>query len=272
MRAPRDTVVLIPGTFQIAVRPPGYRDWQVVDVGPLSDETTRLRARVEELEEAVVPVTDEEVTALYVAVGDALESATEDAESPDTPDARHHWACRQVAVLEGLKEKLFADVKGLRLRTHSPEAVEKDGEGRPYPCGAFVSGDSRWFCRLESDHEGDHEFVLRLASPEEPERDRSEDGHLGVCSGRARPPTLCGVCGDVSDDRHDAAWARACHESITRALRSPEEPVGYCVVYGPTIHSVVISSREKALEHAERMGLGPHHVHPIGQPLETPDP
>lgn len=45
------------------------------------------------------------------------------------------------------------------------EPVEKDDEGRPYPCGAFVAGDSRWSCRLESDHAGDHEWVQHSASP-----------------------------------------------------------------------------------------------------------
>jgi hypothetical protein len=45
----------------------------------------------------------------------------------------------------------------------SREGVEKDDEGRPYPCGAFVSGDSRWFCRLESDHVGEHEWVQGAA-------------------------------------------------------------------------------------------------------------
>ena len=39
--------------------------------------------------------------------------------------------------------------------------VEKDDEGRPYQCGAFVADDSRWECRLESDHESDHEWMLR---------------------------------------------------------------------------------------------------------------
>lgn len=38
--------------------------------------------------------------------------------------------------------------------------VEKDDEGRPYQCGAFVSGDSRWECVRESDHSGDHEWRL----------------------------------------------------------------------------------------------------------------
>jgi hypothetical protein len=44
-----------------------------------------------------------------------------------------------------------------------PEEVQKDDEGRPYPCGAFVSNDSRWFCRLASDHDGDHEWVQPFA-------------------------------------------------------------------------------------------------------------
>jgi hypothetical protein len=44
-----------------------------------------------------------------------------------------------------------------------PEEVQKDDEGRPYPCGAFISDDSRWFCRLASDHDGDHEWVQPFA-------------------------------------------------------------------------------------------------------------
>uniref|UniRef100_A0A6M3K9C8 Uncharacterized protein n=2 Tax=viral metagenome TaxID=1070528 RepID=A0A6M3K9C8_9ZZZZ len=50
-----------------------------------------------------------------------------------------------------------------------PEGVEKDDEGRPYQCGAFVSDDSRWECRLESDHGGDHEWRLHDTEGVEPE-------------------------------------------------------------------------------------------------------
>ena len=55
------------------------------------------------------------------------------------------------------------------MDTPEPERVDKDDEGRPYPCGAFVSDDSRWFCRLESDHAGDHEWVQRTPEPEQGE-------------------------------------------------------------------------------------------------------
>ncbi len=49
----------------------------------------------------------------------------------------------------------------LAALNRSAPRVEKDDEGRPYQCGAFVAGDSRWECCLESDHASDHEWRLR---------------------------------------------------------------------------------------------------------------
>lgn len=57
--------------------------------------------------------------------------------------------------------------------TATPE-VEKDDEGRPYQCGAFVSGDSRWECLLESDHRSDHEWRIRATPEGEPDAWRME--------------------------------------------------------------------------------------------------
>lgn len=40
------------------------------------------------------------------------------------------------------------------------DGIVKDDEGRPYQCGAFVANDSRWECLLESDHEGEHQWMI----------------------------------------------------------------------------------------------------------------
>lgn len=139
-----------------------------------------------------------------------------------------------------------------------PERVEKDDEGRPYACGAFVADDRRWFCRLESDHGGDHEWVqyapepAALASPvgspegEESETECPSCGHtLGVYTdggrvvavldlgteGRASPvgspegqePLGSGALLDEArlERRYDSDAA-----VITSTVHSPDRPEG----------------------------------------------
>ena len=88
-------------------------------------------------------------------------------------DAATDWIARKVGdpgsreLMGLLLEQIESDrerIRRLAARTSGPstgEAVEKDNEGRPYQCGAFVACDGRWECVLESDHEGEHEWRIR---------------------------------------------------------------------------------------------------------------
>ena len=72
------------------------------------------------------------------------------------------WADEQGrGYVKANSEKVRAFLAALRSRPVEPEPVEKDNEGRPYQCGAFVCGDARWECVLESDHAGEHEWRIQ---------------------------------------------------------------------------------------------------------------
>ena len=86
----------------------------------------------------------------------------------EMPEDYQRWIAKSGRAPERSKltqdEALLDAIEAARASLGGMEEVAKDDEGRPYQCGAFVSGDSRWECRLESDHESDHEW--RLATPE----------------------------------------------------------------------------------------------------------
>ncbi len=112
-----------------------------------------------------------------------------------------------------------------------PQAVEKDGEGRPYQCGAFVSNDSRWECVRESDHEGDHDWRIRgVPQQREPELRRliasylAVDGSLSVYD-----------AGRCLETREALLVAIGCCGAPNRTLCKLEEcPVVYRAPHGAT--------------------------------------
>lgn len=95
-------------------------------------------------------------------------------------------------------------------------SVEKDDEGRPYQCGAFVASDSRWECRLESDHAGDHEWQLRG------EQTREDDPLCNTCRGRNALVANGIWCHHPECDRRPRREDVV--RTIERALRARGEP------------------------------------------------
>jgi hypothetical protein len=140
----------------------------------------------------------------------------------------------QSVVAEWVKERhglyakdWFLDPLYLRspapTTTPEPVSVDKDDEGRPYPCGAFVWGDARWFCRLESDHAGAHEWAQRKSEPDpagidDVEMLRTIARHF-----------------DTGADNHErtgplSVWADRLADRLERESEPEQgEPVGMCI-------------------------------------------
>lgn len=109
--------------------------------------------------------------------------------------------------------------------------VSKDDvvEMTPAPCGAFISNDPTLVCALESDHDGDHEWVKDRHCETEPKghahhalvipTDFSEGVQVGGPIEPA-PARACARCVAFEQDEPAYGWCRLYPQAVRQSVTS----------------------------------------------------